>query len=327
MVQLLTPSGDRVADPHLGPRGWPMSPMSSSVRSTRTSSSSAASTPRPPRCNARGNSGCGRRCSARRPRRSARPARCASDDFVFTSYRENAVAYCRGVELADLVRGLARHCPRPAGTRTTIGMATPHVIIGAQTLHATGYAHGLQERRRRLRRRRLLRRRRHQPGRRQRGHGLRRQLPGPGRLLLPEQPVGDLRAGRPAGAAARSPIARPGSASPACASTATTCSPCMAATRVALDRARARRRPDVHRGRHLPDGPAHDVRRPHPLRGPATSSEDWAAKDPIARLEALLEHAGPVRRRASRPPSHAKADAVAAAAARRMPRPGRPRIR
>ncbi|MCU1425138.1 MAG: pdhA [Microbacteriaceae bacterium] len=70
---------------------------------------------------------------------SARALR--SDDFVFTSFRENAVAYCRGVSIPELLpvwRGTA-----PSGWNPyDVGMATPAVIIGAQTLHATGYALG-----------------------------------------------------------------------------------------------------------------------------------------------------------------------------------------
>jgi 2-oxoisovalerate dehydrogenase E1 component alpha subunit len=73
---------------------------------------------------------------------SARALR--KDDFVFTSYRENAVAYCRGVQLGDLVkvwRGTAFSGWNPFD----VGMATPQVIIGAQTLHATGYAMGCKK--------------------------------------------------------------------------------------------------------------------------------------------------------------------------------------
>ncbi|TFD48792.1 pyruvate dehydrogenase (acetyl-transferring) E1 component subunit alpha [Cryobacterium frigoriphilum] len=65
------------------------------------------------------------------------------DDFVFSSYRENAVAYCRGVGLTDLVkmwRGSAQSGWDPA----SVGMAVPAIIIGAQTLHATGWALGAQ---------------------------------------------------------------------------------------------------------------------------------------------------------------------------------------
>ncbi len=70
---------------------------------------------------------------------SARALR--DDDYVFPSYRENGVAYCRGVGLTDLVkvwRGSAQSGWDPASVR----MATPAIIIGAQTLHATGWALG-----------------------------------------------------------------------------------------------------------------------------------------------------------------------------------------
>ncbi len=71
---------------------------------------------------------------------SARALR--DDDFVMPSYRENGVAYCRGVALDDLVRvwrGYAHGSWDPEEHR----MAIPAVIIGAQTLHAVGYAVGI----------------------------------------------------------------------------------------------------------------------------------------------------------------------------------------
>ncbi len=70
---------------------------------------------------------------------SARTLR--KDDFVFTSYRENAVAYCRGVDLTDIVR-VWRGNAQSGWNPYEIGMATPAIIIGAQTLHATGWAMG-----------------------------------------------------------------------------------------------------------------------------------------------------------------------------------------
>jgi 2-oxoisovalerate dehydrogenase E1 component alpha subunit len=73
---------------------------------------------------------------------SARALR--KDDFVFTSYRENAVAYARGVQLVDLVR-VWRGTAFSGWNPFDVGMATPQVIIGAQTLHATGYAIGCQK--------------------------------------------------------------------------------------------------------------------------------------------------------------------------------------
>ncbi|SKC72838.1 pyruvate dehydrogenase E1 component alpha subunit [Plantibacter cousiniae] len=64
-------------------------------------------------------------------------------DFVFTSYREQAVAYCRGVEL-DQLMAMWRGTALSGWDPFAVGMATPAVIIGAQTLHATGYAMGCQ---------------------------------------------------------------------------------------------------------------------------------------------------------------------------------------
>ena len=70
---------------------------------------------------------------------SARALR--QDDFVFSSYRENGVAFCRGVELVDLARAW-RGTAASGWDPFSVNMATPAVIIGAQTLHATGYAVG-----------------------------------------------------------------------------------------------------------------------------------------------------------------------------------------
>jgi 2-oxoisovalerate dehydrogenase E1 component alpha subunit len=63
------------------------------------------------------------------------------DDFVFTSYRENAVAYCRGVDLTDMLR-VWRGTAQAGWNPYDVGMAAPAIIIGAQTLHAVGYAMG-----------------------------------------------------------------------------------------------------------------------------------------------------------------------------------------
>jgi pyruvate dehydrogenase E1 component alpha subunit len=72
---------------------------------------------------------------------SARAMR--SEDFAFSSYREHGVAYCRGVTPAQLFpfwRGTGHSGWRPQD----VGMAVPAVIVGAQGLHATGYALGMQ---------------------------------------------------------------------------------------------------------------------------------------------------------------------------------------
>ena len=69
----------------------------------------------------------------------------ADDDFLFTSYRENGVAWCRGVEPAEMLsvwRGTTLSGWDPFARR----MATPQVIIGAQTHHAVGYAMAMSAR-------------------------------------------------------------------------------------------------------------------------------------------------------------------------------------
>lgn len=63
----------------------------------------------------------------------------ASDDFAFVSYRDTAVAYCRGAAIADIPlmwRGVSHHTWNP----NTIRTSNPDIIVGAHGLHATGYA-------------------------------------------------------------------------------------------------------------------------------------------------------------------------------------------
>ena len=65
------------------------------------------------------------------------------DDFVFPSYREIGVNFVRGAKPADFVlawRGEAHSTYNPYDINT----ATPQIIIGAQSLHAVGYAMGIQ---------------------------------------------------------------------------------------------------------------------------------------------------------------------------------------
>lgn len=66
-----------------------------------------------------------------------------ADDFVFPSYRENGVAYCRGVDFADIVR-VWRGNSSSGWDPFELNMATPQIVIGAQTLHAAGYAMGIK---------------------------------------------------------------------------------------------------------------------------------------------------------------------------------------
>ncbi len=64
------------------------------------------------------------------------------DDFAFPSYREHGVAYCRGVDPVAMMR-MWRGTALSGWDPAEYGIATPAIIVGAQTLHATGYALGL----------------------------------------------------------------------------------------------------------------------------------------------------------------------------------------
>jgi len=64
-------------------------------------------------------------------------------DYVFPTYREHGVAWCRGVDplkLLGLFRGVDQGSWDPK--ENNFGLYT--IVIGAQTLHATGYAMGVQ---------------------------------------------------------------------------------------------------------------------------------------------------------------------------------------
>ncbi len=65
------------------------------------------------------------------------------DDFVFPSYREHGVVYCRGVDPVSMLR-LWRGAGLSGWDPTAHGIATPAIVVGSQTLHATGYALGIQ---------------------------------------------------------------------------------------------------------------------------------------------------------------------------------------
>ena len=85
------------------------------------------------------------------------------DDFVFPSYREHGVAYCRGVDPVQMLR-LWRGTALSGWDPPTHGIATRPSSSASQALHATGYALGHQARRCQLGRRGLFRRRRRERG-------------------------------------------------------------------------------------------------------------------------------------------------------------------
>jgi pyruvate dehydrogenase E1 component alpha subunit len=64
-------------------------------------------------------------------------------DFSFPSYREHGVAWCRGVPPADMLR-IFRAVTTGGWDPQRYRHSVPTVVLGNQTLHAVGYAMGVQ---------------------------------------------------------------------------------------------------------------------------------------------------------------------------------------
>ncbi|AKL66986.1 pyruvate dehydrogenase (acetyl-transferring) E1 component subunit alpha [Streptomyces goshikiensis] len=64
------------------------------------------------------------------------------DDYVFPTYREHGVAWCRGVDPTNLL-GMFRGVNHGGWDPTINNFHLYTIVIGSQTLHATGYAMGV----------------------------------------------------------------------------------------------------------------------------------------------------------------------------------------
>ncbi|MEV4425857.1 pyruvate dehydrogenase (acetyl-transferring) E1 component subunit alpha [Streptomyces sp. R-07] len=71
---------------------------------------------------------------------SARALR--DDDYVFPTYREHGVAWCRGVDPTNLL-GMFRGVNNGGWDPNTNNFHLYTIVLGSQTLHATGYAMGI----------------------------------------------------------------------------------------------------------------------------------------------------------------------------------------
>jgi 2-oxoisovalerate dehydrogenase E1 component alpha subunit len=237
---------------------------------------------------------------------SARALR--TDDFVFTSYRENAVAYCRGVDLTDIVR-VWRGNAQAGWNPYDIGMAAPAIIIGAQTLHATGYAMG------------CVADGVDSVAVAYFGDGATSEGDVNEAMVFAasfKAPViffcqnNQWAISEPVGLQAARPIAdrAPGFGIPSLRIDGNDILAVMAATRIALDRARSGGGPTFIEAVTYRMGPHTTADDPTRYRD-AAELEEWKAKDPILRLERLLDSLGlftPELQAATK----AKADAVAA---------------
>jgi 2-oxoisovalerate dehydrogenase E1 component alpha subunit len=208
------------------------------------------------------------------------------DDFVFSSYREHAVAFCRGVTLQELLR-VWRGCASSGWNPYRINMATPQIIIGAHTLHATGYAMGIL------------------------GDGAdSAALAYFGDGATSEGDVNEAMVfaasfqapvvffcqnnhwaiSEPVGLQAQAPIAAraPGFGIPAVRVDGNDVLACMATTREALDRASSGGGPGFIEAVTYRMGPHTTADDPTRYREPAELDE-WSGRDPLVRVEALLD--------------------------------------
>lgn len=231
-----------------------------------------------------------------------------SDDFVFSSYRENGVAYCRGVDLADILR-VWRGNASSGWDPYSINMATPQVIIGAQTLHATGYAMGIV----------------HDGADSVAvtyfGDGATSQGDVNEAMVFAasyQAPViffcqnNHWAISEPVGLQAHVPIARraPGFGIPSVRVDGNDVLACLAVTREALARARSGGGPTFIEAVTYRMGPHTTADDPTRYRD-ANELEDWSARDPLARVASLLDSLGLLEADYA-DAVKAKADAVAA---------------
>ncbi|MEA5454617.1 pyruvate dehydrogenase (acetyl-transferring) E1 component subunit alpha [Sinomonas sp. JGH33] len=231
-----------------------------------------------------------------------------ADDFIFPSYREIGVAYVRGAPFPDLVRQW-RGNAHSGWDPFALNMAPSQVVIGAQTLHAVGYAMGV-----------LF------DGAETAvvtyfGDGATSQGDVNESMVFAasyQAPVvffcqnNQWAISEPVGIQAHVPIARraPGFGIPSVRVDGNDVLACLAATREALERARSGNGPSYIEAVTYRMGPHTTADDPTRYRDP-NELEDWKERDPITRFEAYLVSRGilddDLRARVA-----AKADAVAA---------------
>jgi 2-oxoisovalerate dehydrogenase E1 component alpha subunit len=138
-VQLLTPEGERIDHPD-----YPLDLSADDIRSmyrdlvlVRTIDTAAISLQR------QGELGIWASLLGQEAAQIGSGRALSPDDMVFPTYREHGVAWCRGIDpvkLLVLYRGVSHGGWAPEEHKFHLYT----IVIGAQTLHATGYAMGIQ---------------------------------------------------------------------------------------------------------------------------------------------------------------------------------------
>lgn len=142
LVQLLTPSGDRVDHPDYSPRvahldGDALRGMWRDMVLVRRFDTEATSLQR------QGELGLWVQSLGQEAAQIGSGRALAPQDFVFPSYREHGVAHTRGLDLTELLR-LFRGVDHGGWDPSAHNFHLYTLVIGSHTLHATGYAMGVQ---------------------------------------------------------------------------------------------------------------------------------------------------------------------------------------
>ena len=148
VAQLLTPTGDRIADPRLdawvdGTGAAPaldapaLRALYRDMAITRRLDGEGVALQR------QGHLGLWAPAQGQEAIQVASARACRGDDFLFPSYRELGVLVTREASAAELVLGW-RGEVHGTFDPYALHVATPQIIIGAQSLHAVGYAMGIQ---------------------------------------------------------------------------------------------------------------------------------------------------------------------------------------
>ncbi|SEB80001.1 pyruvate dehydrogenase (acetyl-transferring) E1 component subunit alpha [Microbacterium hydrocarbonoxydans] len=140
--RILTPDGTRIANPQLDPFVEDVDPAQlralhrDMVILRRIDSEGVA-------LQRQGQLGLWAPCQGQEATQIGTARAIAANDYVFPSYRETGVIYARGAQPGDYVR-MWRGEEGAGHDPAALGVAPLQIIIGAQTLHAVGYALGIR---------------------------------------------------------------------------------------------------------------------------------------------------------------------------------------
>ncbi|MFI2753828.1 pyruvate dehydrogenase (acetyl-transferring) E1 component subunit alpha [Cellulomonas sp. P22] len=142
LVQLLTPTGQRVDHPEYTPRAAHLDAealrgMYRDMVLVRRFDTEATALQR------QGELGLWAQCLGQEAAQIGSGRALRTQDYVFPSYREHGVAHTRGLDLVDILR-LFRGLDHGGWDATAHNFHLYTLVIGSHTLHATGYAMGVQ---------------------------------------------------------------------------------------------------------------------------------------------------------------------------------------